>query len=94
MQHISVNLGTNFTWSALGIGRGHLPIIYAALAMGGHVRVGMEDNIFYRKGQLAKSNVEFVERVKRTVAEIDRTVATPDETRKILGLKNVPAAAG
>ncbi|MEI8157130.1 MAG: 3-keto-5-aminohexanoate cleavage protein [Burkholderiales bacterium] len=87
------NLGTNFTWSALGIGRGHLPIIYAALAMGGHVRVGMEDNIFYRKGQLAKSNVEFVERVKRTVAEIDRTVATPDETRKILGLKNVPAMA-
>lgn len=84
------NLGNNFTWSALGIGRGHLPIIYAALAMGGHLRVGMEDNIFYRKGQLAKSNVEFVERVKRTVAEIEKTVATPDETRRILGLKNGP----
>ena len=55
--------------------------------MGGHVRVGMEDNIFYRKGQLAKSNAEFVERVKRTVAEIDKTVATPDETRIMLGLK-------
>ena len=60
---------------------------FAALAMGGHVRVGMEDNIFYRKGQLAKSNAEFVERVKRTVAEIDKTVATPDETRIMLGLK-------
>ncbi|MCX7240866.1 MAG: 3-keto-5-aminohexanoate cleavage protein [Burkholderiales bacterium] len=80
------NLGNNFTWSALGIGKGHLPIIYAALALGGNVRVGMEDNIFYRKGQLAKSNVEFVERVKRTAAEIDKTVATPDETRAILGL--------
>lgn len=81
------NLDTNFTWSAFGIGKGHLPIIFAALAMGGHIRVGMEDNIFYRKGQLAKSNVEFVERVKRAVAEIDKTVATPDETREILGLK-------
>jgi len=81
------NLGVNFTWSALGIGKGHLPIIYAALAMGGNVRVGMEDNIFYRKGQLAKSNVEFVERVKRTVIEIEKTVATPDETRAILGLR-------
>jgi uncharacterized protein (DUF849 family) len=59
----------------------------------GHVRVGMEDNIFYRKGQLAKSNVEFVERVKRTVAEIDRTVATPDETREILGLRSCIKAA-
>jgi uncharacterized protein (DUF849 family) len=88
------NLGANFTWSALGIGKGHLPIIYAALAMGGNVRVGMEDNIFYRKGQLAKSNVEFVDRVKRTVAEIEKTIATPDETRSILGLHvNSPAIA-
>jgi uncharacterized protein (DUF849 family) len=86
------NLGSNFTWAALGIGKGHLPIIYAALAMGGNIRVGMEDNVFYRKGQLAKSNVEFVERIKRTVAEIEKTVATPDETRAILGLKNGPVA--
>lgn len=82
------NLGGNFTWSAFGIGKGHLPIIFAALAMGGHVRVGMEDNIFYRRGQLAKSNVEFVERVKRAVAEIDKTVATPAATREILGLRH------
>jgi len=52
------------------------------------VRVGMEDNIFYSKGMLAKSNVEFVERVKRIVAEIGKEVATPDETRQILGLRN------
>lgn len=84
------NLGDNFTWSALGIGRGHLPIMYAALALGGNVRVGMEDNIFYRKGQLAKSNTEFVERTKRMVAELDKTIATPDETRQILSLQNTP----
>ncbi|CCQ94528.1 3-keto-5-aminohexanoate cleavage enzyme [[Clostridium] ultunense Esp] len=76
------------TWGALGIGKGHLPILYTTLALGGHVRVGMEDNIFYSKGVLAKSNVEFVERTKRIVKEIGKEIATPDETRKILDLKN------
>jgi len=76
------------TWGALGIGKQHLPIMYAALALGGHLRVGMEDNIFYRAGQLAKSNVEFVERTKRIVAELDKQIATPAEARGILGLKN------
>ncbi|USB59551.1 3-keto-5-aminohexanoate cleavage protein [Klebsiella pneumoniae] len=80
------HLGDNFTWSALGIGRGHLPIVLAALALGGNVRVGMEDNILYRKGELAQSNTWFVERVKRLAAEVDKSIATPDETRAILGL--------
>lgn len=75
------------TWSAFGIGRMHLPILYATLALGGHVRVGMEDNIYYSKGVLAKSNVEFVERAKRLINEMGKSVATPDEARKILGLK-------
>lgn len=74
------------TWGALGIGRGHLPIMYTTLALGGHVRVGMEDNIYYSKGVLAKSNVEFVERTKRIAAEIDKEIATPDEARAILGI--------
>lgn len=74
------------TWGALGIGKNHLPIMYAAIALGGHVRVGMEDNIYYSKGVLAKSNVEFVERVKRLVAEIGKEVATPDEARQILSI--------
>jgi uncharacterized protein (DUF849 family) len=74
------------TWGALGIGRGHLPIMYTTLALGGHVRVGMEDNIYYSKGVLAKSNVDFIERTKRIAAEIDKEIATPDEAREILGL--------
>ena len=69
------------TWGALGIGKGHLPIMYTALALGGNVRVGMEDNILYSKGVLAKSNVEFVERTKRIVAEMGKTIATPDENK-------------
>lgn len=75
------------TWSALGVGKGHLPILYAALAMGGHVRVGMEDNVFYDKGVLAKNNAEFVARTGRIIKEINKKPATPDEARAILGLK-------
>jgi uncharacterized protein (DUF849 family) len=48
----------------------------------------MEDNIYYSKGVLAKSNVEFVERTKRIAAEIDKQIATPDEARRILGISN------
>ena len=80
-------LPENCTWGALGIGKGHLPIMYTALALGGHVRVGMEDNVFYSKGVLAKSNVEFVERTKRIVKELNKEIASPDEARQILGLK-------
>jgi uncharacterized protein (DUF849 family) len=74
------------TWSALGIGKGHLPIMYTALALGGNIRVGMEDNIMISKGQLAKSNVEFIERAKAAIEAFGKEVATPDEARQILGV--------
>lgn len=76
------------TWGALGIGKNHLPIMYAALAMGGHLRVGMEDNIFMDKGVLATSNVAFVERTKIIVEAMGKQIATPEEARAILGLRN------
>ena len=75
------------TWSALGTGSGHLPILYAAIAMGGHVRVGLEDNVFYAKNQLAENNVQFVKRAARLIKEFNKEVATPDEARQILGIK-------
>lgn len=75
------------TWSALGIGKGHLPIMYAALALGGHVRVGMEDNVMFSKDRLAASNAEFVARTVRIVREMNKTEAKPDEARHILGLR-------
>jgi len=75
------------TWSAFGIGAGHMPILLAAVAMGGHVRVGMEDNVMYAKNRLAISNAEFVERATRIVKEANRTVATVEDARKILGLR-------
>ena len=57
-----------------------------AMAMGGHVRVGLEDNIYYSKGVLAKSNAQLVERVVRIAKEFGREIATPQDARKILNL--------
>jgi len=82
-------LGTdNYIWSVIGAGypaEFHLATL--AIMMGGHARVGMEDNIFVAKGVLAKSNAELVEKVVRIARELGREIATPDEARKILGLK-------
>jgi len=80
------------TWSVAGIGRDQLPLATVAVAMGGHVRVGLEDNIYYAKGRLA-SNEELVARVARIAGELGRPLATPDEARAILGLTGIPAAA-
>ncbi|EOD01911.1 3-keto-5-aminohexanoate cleavage protein [Caldisalinibacter kiritimatiensis] len=74
------------TWTVAGIGRYELPLATAAIILGGHVRVGFEDNIYYRKGELAKSNAQLVERIVRLAHELGRDVATPDEAREILSI--------
>ena len=74
------------TWSVIGIGQGHLPMSLMALAMGGHIRVGMEDNIYYSRGVLARTNAEFVERIVRIAREYGREIATPEDARRILKL--------
>ncbi|KGG80988.1 3-keto-5-aminohexanoate cleavage protein [Caloranaerobacter azorensis H53214] len=75
------------TWTVAGIGRYELPLATAAILLGGHVRVGFEDNIYYKKGELAKSNAQLVERIVRLSHELGREVATPDEAREILNIK-------
>ena len=79
----------NFTWSAIGAGRFQMPICSVALAMGGHVRVGLEDNLYLSKGVLAKSNAELVEKIVRIMKELGLEPASPDEARAILGLKGL-----
>lgn len=74
------------SWTVSGIGRHETSLAAAAIAMGGHVRVGFEDNIYYSKGELAKSNGQLVARIARIAAELGREVATPDQAREILGL--------
>jgi 3-keto-5-aminohexanoate cleavage enzyme len=86
--HIHDCLPPNATWSNIGIGPGQMPMAMMALIMGGHIRVGMEDSIYVRRGELAKSNAQLVERVVRLVREYERPLASPDEARTILGLKN------
>jgi 3-keto-5-aminohexanoate cleavage enzyme len=74
------------TWSVIGVGAGQLPMAVMGLTMGGHVRVGLEDNIYYSKGVLATSNAQLVERVIRIAREYGRETAAPGEARKILSL--------
>lgn len=78
----------NYKWSVIGVGYpDEFKAAALAIMMGGHVRVGLEDNIFIEKKRLAKSNAELVEKVVRIAREFDREIATPDEARKILNLK-------
>jgi len=85
--HLLDYLPERSTWSVIGIGRAHLPICMMGLILDGHIRVGMEDNIYYRRGELAKTNAQLVERIVRIAKEYGREVANPKEARKILGLK-------
>lgn len=74
------------TYSVCAIGRHEFPMITLSIIMGGHARVGFEDNVYLSKGFLAKSNGELVEKVVRISRELGRDIATPIDARKILGL--------
>jgi len=85
--HFMDHIPNNATWSNIGIGARQMDMVMMALMMGGHFRVGMEDAIYLKKGTLAKSNAELVKRYLPVCKEYGREPATPDEARKILGLK-------
>lgn len=74
------------TWTGCAIGKDEFPIAAASIAMGGHVRVGFEDNLFLEKGVLAKSNGELVDKAVKIAALLGRGIATPDEAREILSI--------
>lgn len=80
------SLPADATYTVAGVGRYEFSLAAAAIIDGGHVRVGLEDNVYISKGVLAKSNGELVEKVVRLAKEFGREIATPAETRKILGL--------
>jgi uncharacterized protein (DUF849 family) len=79
--------GDQYRWSVLGAGRNQIPIAAQAAAMGGNVRVGLEDNLWIGPGKLAKSNAEQVRLVRQVIEALGHEVATPDEAREILQLK-------
>ncbi len=76
----------NSTFTVCAIGRHEFPMVTLSIVMGGHARVGFEDNIYLSKGVLAKSNSELVEKIVRISKEIGRDIASPYEARKILSL--------
>ena len=86
LLHMSRQLPPSATFSVAGIGRWQLNMTTMSIILGGHARVGLEDNIYYAKGKLAP-NEEFVARTRKLAEELQREIAKPDEAREILGLK-------
>ncbi len=86
LLHLVESIPPGSTWTVAGMGRAQLPLATAAVLLGGHVRVGFEDNIYYGKGILAESNAQLVERVVHVARIHSRDTAAPDEARKILGI--------
>lgn len=85
--------GDDYIFSVLAAGRQQIPFATIAASMGGHVRVGLEDNLYIAKGELARSNAEQVTKIRRIVEELGRKVATPEEARQMLGLKGAGGTA-
>ncbi len=80
-------LGNDFTWSVCVAGRDQFAMGAISLMLGGHVRIGLEDNLYCDAGVMAKSNAEQVERIATIARQLSIAPATPDDARKMLGLK-------
>jgi 3-keto-5-aminohexanoate cleavage enzyme len=78
-------------WLCSAIGAFQLPLTTLAILMGGHVRVGLEDNVYYARGRKATGNAELVQRTVRIAHELNRPVATPSQARQMLGLRTEPS---
>lgn len=85
LLYLKSKIPADATWSAFGIGRDHLPILFAALALGGNIRVGLEDNVYFSKGVPA-TNVALVTRAAEAVRLFGKTPATSAQAREILGI--------
>lgn len=86
LVYLVESLPSDSTYTVSGIGRHEFPMTIISLIMGGNVRVGFEDNIYISKGKLAESNAQLVEKVVRIAKELGRDIASPYDTRKILGI--------
>jgi uncharacterized protein (DUF849 family) len=99
IEHLQAtgDLPQEVTWSAFGVGKGHLPVMFSALANGGHIRVGMEDNVVYGKdkdgNKILATNLKLVQRAVRAVEAMGNEVATSAEARQALGLKPLDRGA-
>jgi 3-keto-5-aminohexanoate cleavage enzyme len=85
------NLPADSMFQTIGVGLNQTPMMTFSILTGGHVRVGMEDNLFYKRGELLKSNAQAVEKVVRLAGELGREVATPKQARQMLGISEIPS---
>ncbi len=84
MQALKQMVPAGGIWSAFGISRHQFPMVAQAVLLGGHVRVGLEDNLYLSRGQLSPGNAPMVERAARIIRELDAEVATPAQARELL----------
>ncbi len=89
MMYMRNLLPAGSPWFAFGISLHQFPMVAQTVLLGGHVRVGLEDNLYLEKGKLAPSNAALVEKAGRIIEQLGDSVATPTEARKILGLEGV-----
>lgn len=92
LQMLVEHLPEGTVWGASGIGPAQLPATTHSLLLGGHMRVGLEDNLYYSRGRLA-TNLELVQRAVRIITELGYEIATPAEAREMLGIKQLDTAA-
>ncbi len=85
--HLAESLPPGVTWSIFGVGASQFPMVGMGVLLGGHVRVGFEDNLYIKKGVLAKSNAELVKRAAEIIRVLNKEVASVAEAREILSLK-------
>ena len=90
LLYLKEHIPAGSTWSAFGVGAGHMPILYATLALGGHIRVGLEDNVIFGKDEqgnkIMATNQMLVKRAVQAVRTFGNRPATSAEARKILGI--------
>jgi uncharacterized protein (DUF849 family) len=85
LMYLASQLPSDCEWAAFGVGRHSFPMLAQAFLLGGHVRVGLEDNVFLRKGALARDNAELVEKGVSIIESLGGSIASPAEARAILG---------
>jgi 3-keto-5-aminohexanoate cleavage enzyme len=86
LLHLVESIPTGNTWSVAAVGKGQLPMNILGIILGGHIRTGLEDNVYFKYRDLAKSNAQLVERLVNYANDLNRPIATPSEARSILNL--------
>jgi len=87
--HLVEQIPSDSMFMTMGVAATEIQATVQSILLGGHVRVGFEDNLYYSRGVMAKSNAELVSRIARIGSDLGRTVATPDETRNLLGIPEI-----